>query len=163
MKSYLFSTREQAFAALIRAPLVPAALLFAWDAALRTMHHGPLAIVGAALLSVYVLAVMETVSLLVGGAILALIWKRVSFNVLFTSALGGLIAILPLLALLALPIVPGLNAWSDGKPTVVDGHKTEYGRWRDIQTLATVFAFGMVGGASFWWFGKPRTIDLGRQ
>ena len=78
--SYFFPSRERAFAALIRAPLVPAALLFILDASDRVMQSGPLAIVGAAMLSFYILVVMEVASIAIGGPILALFWKRTSFN-----------------------------------------------------------------------------------
>ena len=156
--SYVFPSRERAFAALIRAPLVPVALLFILDASDRVMQSGPLAIVGSAMLSFYILVVMEVASIAIGGPILALLWKKTSFNVLLTSVLGGGIALLPVLALLLLPS-GNYDAWIDGERTVIEGQKTAYGQWRDLQVLALVFAFGSIGGASFWWFGRPKADE----
>ena len=103
------------------------------------MQSGPLAIAGSAMLSFYILVVMEVASIAIGGPILALLWNKTSFNVLLTSGLGGGIALLPVLALLLL---------TSGSYDA-----------RDLQILALVFAFGSIGGASFWWFGKPKADE----
>jgi len=159
--SYRFSSSDRALSALIKAPLVPVAIVFLLDAYDRVLQLGPLAVFGAAILAFYILIVMEFVSLLVGGLILKFLWNRMSFNLWFTSLLGGLIAILPLVGMLVLPN-PDYNAWVDGKPTVISGQTTSHGHSRNAETLAVVFAFGALGGASFWWFGRPRQVELGR-
>jgi hypothetical protein len=63
--------------------------MFFLDATARAILHGPLAIVGAAMLAGYVLVVMEVFAAVVGGAVLALVWERIPFHVLIFSVLGG--------------------------------------------------------------------------
>ena len=124
------------------------------------MQFGPLDIVGAAMFAVYVLAVMEIFSLVVGGLILEVLWRRTSFNIVLTTLLGGFIAILPVLALLLQPS-GNYSAWVDGEPTVIGGLKTSFGYWQDLNMLVTVLVFGAIGGASVWWFGKPKAPETG--
>ena len=155
MRRYPFPSQRDALWALLRAPLLPAAVIFVLDAWDRTLQLGPLAIFGAALLSIYILAVMEVATLVIGGALLTAIWQRVPFHVLIFSVLGGLIACLPVLLLLALP-AGNFNAWSDGHQTVIAGQKTAYGHSEDLKTLATVFGFGVLGGGFFWWLCRGK-------
>jgi hypothetical protein len=148
-----FPPRSAAGAALVRAPLPPVALLFALNGIERALAVGPLAIVGAALFAFYVLIAMEIVALVIGGLVLSVIWNRVPFHIVIFMILGGLIACIPFATMLLLPS-GNYDAWTNGQATVIDGVKTAYGRMQDLQTAAIVFAFGSIGGASFWWFAR---------
>jgi hypothetical protein len=151
--------RRQAQKALLLAPLFPVAILFIMDAGDRTLQQGPLAIVGAAMLAFYILVFVEFFTILFGGMALALLWRRVPFNLFLCAFIGGLVAALPFLIYWLMPSFQepfDYNAWVDGQPTVVDGVKTAYGRLRDFISIIEVFALGLIGGAFFWWLCRPK-------
>ena len=158
MKATPYPPKKRAIRSLLVAPLLPVGIVFVLDATDRTLQFGPLAILGAALLSFYMLVIVELVAVTLGGLVLALLWKRVPFNVLICALAGGLVVSLPFLVWNLLFSIDGslnYDAWVDGRATVVDGVKTSYGRWQDFQFLLQIFALGVVGGGFFWWLCRP--------
>jgi hypothetical protein len=141
------------------APLLPVSIIFLLDAVDRTAQEGPLSIVGAAMLAFYILAFVEFFTILFGGLALALLWKRIPFNLLICALAGGLVAALPFLiyGLISSITVPlDYDAWVGGHQTVVHGIKTAYGRREDFLWIVEVFGLGMIGGGFFWWLCRPK-------
>jgi hypothetical protein len=159
MMTIAYPSRQRAFRALLVAPLLPVGILFLLDAVDRTVQFGAPYIVGAAMLAFYILVFVEFFTILFGSITLALIWKRIPFNLLICMLVGGLIAALPFLlyGLISMATVPlDYDAWDDGHQTVVHGVKTAYGHWRDFVWISEVFGLGMIGGGFFWWLCRPK-------
>jgi hypothetical protein len=153
-----YPTKKRAIGALLAAPLLPVGVLFVLDAVDRAVHFGAPAIVGAAMLAIYTLIVVEFFSLTLGGITLAALWRRVPLNVLLCSLIGGVVAVLPFLifGLFSAAQEPmNYDAWVDGQATVVNGVKTSYGRWQDFLALLEIFGLGVLGGGFFWWRCRP--------
>jgi len=154
-----YPTKSKTRGALVTAPLLPVGILFALDAYSRTMQEGPLAIVGAAMLAVYILVIVEVFSIALGSLAISLLWQRVPFNILICGIAGGLVAALPFLVL-GLVFAGGeptnYDAWVDGQATVVNGVKTSYGRWRDFVDILQIFGLGVIGGVFFWWLCRAK-------
>lgn len=159
MMTIPYPPKKRAAVALTIAPVLPIGILFLLDAADRAIHYGALALVGAAMLAFYMLIVAEIFSIAIGGIALAVLWQRIPFNVFLCTAIGGLVAALPLLlfCLISAAQEPiNYDAWVDNRATVVNGVKTSYGRWRDFLALLQIFGFGMLGGGFFWWLCRSK-------
>lgn len=159
-----YPTKRQAKRALLIAPLLPVGILFLLDAIDRAIHIGLLAIVGAAMLALYMLIVVEVFAVVLGGAALAALWKRIPLNPIICAIIGGLVASLPFLVfglVSALQEPIHYDAWIDGKATVVSGVKTSFGHWQDFLAILQIFGLGAIGGAFFWWLCRsPEPADL---
>jgi hypothetical protein len=157
-----YPAKAKASKALVIAPLLPVGVIFALDAFSRAQQDGPLAIVGAVMLAVYVLVVVEIFAVALGGLAIALLWRRIPFNLLICALTGGLVAALPflifgLISVFGEPI--NYDAWVDGRATVVDGVKTAYGRWQDLLAVLQIFGLGALGGAFFWRLCRPKKSE----
>jgi len=154
-----YPSKQQAIGALLTAPLLPVGILFAFDAFSRAQSNGLLAIIGAAMLAFYTLVMVEVFAIVLGGIALAVLWRRIPFNIWICVIAGGLIAALPflifgLISAFEEPI--NYNAWVDGQATVVNGVKTAYGRWQDFLAILEIFGLGAISGAFFWWMCRPK-------
>jgi hypothetical protein len=149
---------------LLLAPLLPVGIVLLLDAVDRAVQFGALYIVGAAMLAGYMLIVVELFSLVLGGAILAALWKRIPLNVLWCALLGGLVAALPfvIFGLISASQEPiNYDAWTNGRATVMHGVKTPYGRWQDFLAILQIFCLGTIGGGFFWWLCRPKkSVEL---
>ena len=159
MMATRYPTKARAIRALLLAPLLPVGILFLLDAVDRAIQFGALAIVGAAMLAVYMLVVVEIFSLVLGGAALATLWGRIPFKIYVCVLTGGLIAALPfvvfgLISAAQEPI--NYDAWVDGRATVINGVKTSDGHWQDFLAILWIFGLGMIGGWFFWWLCRPK-------
>jgi hypothetical protein len=151
--------KSKAAGALVIAPLLPVGILFALDGFSRAQQDGPLAIVGAAMLAVYMLVIVEILSITLGSLAISLLWGRIPFNIVVCVIAGGLVAALPFLVfglIFAAGEPINYDAWVDGQATVVNGVKTAYGRWRDFLAILQIFGLGMIGGGFFWWLCRPK-------
>jgi len=167
MMTISYPIKKRAIRALLIAPLLPVGILFLLDAVDRAAQFGALYVVGAAMLAFYILAFVEFFTILFGGLTLALLWKRIPFNLLICALVGGFVAALPFLidGLISLTTVPlDYDAWDDSHQTVVHGVKTAYGHWQDFIWISEVFGLGMIGGGFFWWLCRSKhSTEAGRN
>jgi hypothetical protein len=159
MMTIEYPTKERAIRALLVAPLLPVGIIFLMDAVDRAIQFGPLYVVGAAMLAVYVMVVVEVLSAIVGGLVLAVLWRRIPFNVFLCALIGGFVAALPFVIIDLIsnwqePI--NYNASVDGRATVINGVETAYGQWRDVLAMLQIFGLGVIGGGFFWWLCRPK-------
>jgi hypothetical protein len=82
--------------------------------------------------------------------------KLVRATLLACAATGAVIGALPWFLFGLIP-QRGYNAWTDGKPTVIDGEMTPYGWLQFVEFLLLIAAAGAVGGALFWIIAAGRS------
>jgi len=140
---------RQIVRALILAPLPPVALLVLVDGIGRAVQFGIEFAVGAVIAGFFILLVMEIFTLMVGYPLVVSL-RRDRLNSLSVCLLsGGLIASLPFTLLALLAPLPD-SASVDGRPTVIDGHRTFQWFVEMGTTTLFCFGFGLLGGYTFW-------------
>jgi hypothetical protein len=138
--------------ALLLAPLVPTTLLFLYDGVWRVATFGPLALLGALLLGIYVAIAMEIFALVLSFPLLFLLRKYLHSLVLCIG-IGAFIAALPVSFLVMNAPLPD-SASTNGIPTVIDGVRTRQWYVETATTIVTCFALGAIGGGAFWWLRR---------
>ncbi|WP_442623049.1 hypothetical protein [Parasphingopyxis sp.] len=139
-----FSLRR-GLAALVVAPILPSMIL-----ALALGAYGmPTEIFVA------ILMVAEICALTLGIPALLVLRNKVQPRLVWALIYGGFVAAFPWFVISLFP-ADGLDAWTNGIPTVVDGQLTWFGFQMRMLFVAGIFALGAVGGAVFWFIAVGR-------